>query len=437
MCRPGNPPTSKTLTTIQPDDHNSMDTNSPKSPVLDQNASQPLNDVPRSDDSQETWLYPNAFANELQSVPELPEATIRQTLAVAWEYTRSVIPVYTNRSRYLAFIRLIIVGIVAEFNGALVDISHSDAVLGYDLAALFTALFPTSPPLRDAMARDYRTFILTTAEKTSGRQSSSELFRRYTSALAESPKAWFRIRDADAIVRFSLAAALACNDVMTEEVWFAEEQLQVLAEVGCTLYDAVAFYKHRAEGETNDTFAYVDPGLRAEAYRRAREVLWALDVAWAEAPEYLPVLNFLRPFGGPIHMTMGRYRFVEEGLTIGRPETEDVIFATRRHVKLWNRVDWREEGGLDDGSYREAIRQSDRLLFDGLSELLQRQEPGRQRCDRCRYRMAYGAQRLGEFGGVELCSGCNEEWRLYIESLPRRAAEAFPELRGTQIRLGR
>ncbi|KAB5585819.1 hypothetical protein GE09DRAFT_1277277 [Coniochaeta sp. 2T2.1] len=412
-----------------------MDTNSPKPPVLDQNASQPPNDIPCSDDSPETWLYPTALANELKSVHELPEATIRQTLAVAWEYTRSVIPVYTNRSRYLAFARLIIVGIVAEFNGSLVDISHSDAVLGYDLTALFAVLFPSSSPLCDAMARDYRTFILTTGEKTTGRQSSSELFRRYASALAESPRTWFRIRDADAIVRFSLAAALACNDV-TEEVWFADEQLQVLAEVGCTLYDAVAFYKHRAEGETNDTFAYVDPGLRAEAYRRAREVLWALDVAWADSPEYLPVLNFLRPFGGPIHMTMGRYRFVEEGLTIGRPETEDVVSATRRHVKLWNRADLREGSGPDDGSYRQAIRQSNRLLFDGLPELLQRQEPGRQRCDRCRYRTAYGAQRLGELGGVELCSGCKVEWRLYIESLPRRAAEAFPELRGTQLRLG-
>lgn len=342
-----------------------------------------------------------------------------------------MIPVYTNWERYLAFCRVIIVGIVAEFKGALVDISASDTVLNYDLKELFDILFAQTPG-RDDMARDYRTFILTTAEKTSNRQDS-ELFRRYVEALADSPKTWFRIRDADAIVRFSLAAALTCNDI--HDVWFTEEQFQVLGEIGCTLYDAVAFYKHRAEGETNDTFAYVHPSLREEAYRCAREVLWALDVAWADSPGHLPIVNFLRPFGGPIHMMMGRYRFVEEGLTIGRPETEDVVTQTRRHFKLWNRVDSRQESSADQASYREAIRQSGRLLFDGLAELLQRQEPERGRCGQCRYRMSYGAERLGKFGGVELCDGCRELWRAYVESLPQRAAVAFPELRGTRLRL--
>jgi hypothetical protein len=342
-----------------------------------------------------------------------------------------VIPVHTNWRRYLAFCRLIIVGIVAEFNGALVDISASDIVLGYNLNELFDVLFAGTPGHND-MARDYRTFIVTTTEKTSNRQDS-ELFRRYVNALAESPKIWFRIRDADAIVRFSLAAALTCNDI--DDLWFTEEQFQILGEIGCTLYDAVAFYKHRAEGETNDTFAYVHASLREEAYRRAREVLWALDVAWAGSSCHLPIVNFIRPFGGPIHMMMGRYRFVEEGLTIGKPETEDLITQTRQHFKLWNRVDSRQECRADQATYRDAIRQSGRLLFDGLADVLQRQEPGRNRCDRCRYRMSYGAERLGQFGGVELCDGCRDGWRVHIELLPQRAAAAFPELRGTQLRL--
>ncbi|KAH8907017.1 hypothetical protein BR93DRAFT_937933 [Coniochaeta sp. PMI_546] len=388
-------------------------------------------DQTRRDSLPDIWLYPQALEYELKGITDLSEETIRQTLAVAWEYTRCVIPVYTNWNRYLAFIRVIIVGIVAEFNGTLVDISASDTVLGYDLNELFDVLFLGTPG-HDDMARDYRTFILTTAEKTSNRQDS-ELFRRYVNALAESPKTWFRLRDADAIVRFSLAAALACNDIV--DIWFTEEQLQILGEIGCTLYDAVAFYKHRAEGETNDTFAYVHPSQREEAYRRAREVLWALDVAWAESPNHLPVVNFIRPFGGPIHMMMGRYRFVEEGLRIGKPETEDVITQTRQHFKLWNRVDLRREHRADETSYREAIRQSDRLLFGGLADLLQRQEPGRKRCSRCRYRMSYGAERLGQFGGVELCDECREGWRVYIESLRQRAAAAFPELRCTQLRI--
>lgn len=46
--------------------------------------------------------------------------------------------------------------------------------------------------------------------------------------------------------------------------------------------------------------------------------------------------------------------------------------------------------GDDDKSYRAALEQGDRLL-----------------CDECR-----------------------EGWRFYIESLPRGAAEVFPELRG-------
>ncbi|OIW27381.1 hypothetical protein CONLIGDRAFT_633738 [Coniochaeta ligniaria NRRL 30616] len=386
----------------------------------------------RGDGSPDTWLYPEAWIDELKGIADLSAETVRQILAVAWEYTRCVIPVYTNSSRYLAFCRVIIVGIVAKFNGSLVDILAGDTVLGYNLNELFDTLFAQCPH-RDALAQDYRTFIIATAEKTSNRQDS-ELFRRYVNALAESPKTWFRIRDADAIMRFSLAAALACNDI--DNLMFTEEQFQILGEIGCTMYDAVAFYKHRAEGETNDTFAYVPSSLRQEAYRRAREVLWALDVAWADYPGHLPIVNFIRSFGGPIHMMMGRYRFVEDGLTIGKPETEDVISQTRRKFKLWNRVDSGRECGPDEARYCEVIRQSGRLLFDGLADLLQRQEPGRERCDRCRYRMSYGAERSGEFGGVELCDECREGWRFYIESLPQRAAAAFPELHGTQLRLG-
>lgn len=53
-----------------------------------------------------------------------------------------------------------------------------------------------------------------------------------------------------------------------------------LCEIGDTMYDSVAFYKHRSEGETNSTFAYMPPDLRVQAFRQCREVLWALDAAW-------------------------------------------------------------------------------------------------------------------------------------------------------------
>ena len=397
----------------------------------EQDGSWLLPDQKHSVSTADTWLYPKELANELKGNVDLPKNIIAQTLATSWEYTRSVIPHYSNYSRYLAFCRVIIVGIIAEFHGDLVDITASDVVLGYDLGEQFDILFGSTPG-RDDMARDFRTFLLTTCEKTGHRQGS-ELFRRYVNAIAESPRSWFRIRDADALVRFSLAAALACNDVA--DVWFTEEQFRVLAEIGCTLYDAVAFYKHRAEGETHDTFAYADPALREAAFGRAREVLWALDAAWGGSPRYLPVVNFIRPFGGPIHMMMRRYRFVEEGLAIGKPETGDVVAQTREHFKLWNRVDLAEEPRAGTASYADAIRQSRRLLFAGLGELLQRQEPDRERCGRCVYRMSYGAELIEHFGGVELCDGCRKGWQVYIESLPQRAMAAFPELRGTQLRL--
>lgn len=54
------------------------------------------------------------------------------------------------------------------------------------------------------------------------------------------------MRDCDALVRFTVAAALACNDF--EAVLSGEEQFQILGEIGCAMYDVVAFYKHRAEG---------------------------------------------------------------------------------------------------------------------------------------------------------------------------------------------
>jgi hypothetical protein len=409
---------------------NDMDHAEATGPASGHNASKPASDQNDRAGSVDTWFYPKEFDNELQGVTELPAETVRQTRAVSWEYTRSVIPTYTNWPRYLAFCRIIIIGIVAEFHGALVDIAATGTILGYDLDALFDDLFAGTAADRDAMAREFRTFVLTTAEKTSRRQDS-ELFRRYAEALAESPRHWFRMRDADALVRFSLAAALACNDVV--DVCFSEAQFQVLAEIGCTLYDAVAFYKHRAEGETNDTFAYVDPSLREAAFRRAREVLWALDVAWGRDCRRLPVVNFLRPFGGPIHMTMRRYRFVEEGLVIGKPETEEVVAQTRRNIKLWNRVDLKGEIRDDGASYRDAIKQEGRVLFEGLADLLELQDTDRERCRECRYRPSYGAERIGQFGGVELCEGCREGWADYIRSLPRRAAEAFPELRSTQL----
>lgn len=176
------------------------------------------------------------------------------------------------------------------------------------------------------MAREFRSFLVITADKTSSRRSG-KLFQRYKQALGRSPQQFFRMRDADALVRFTIAAALACNDVLLcndehegESPWFNEEQLQVLCEIALIMYDAIAAHKHQAEAEVNSTFRYAPREQRVIMYERCREICWALDMAWLSGQRHVwPIVAaFVRFFGGPIHMTMRRYRFVEDGLTIGK-----------------------------------------------------------------------------------------------------------------------
>ncbi|KAL8387038.1 hypothetical protein RB595_010204 [Gaeumannomyces hyphopodioides] len=426
----------------------------------------------------DAWYYPNDIAHDLDGITVLPEAMKQEVYACAWEYTRCVIPQYTNWKRYVAFMRTIIIGIIAEFRGELVDVAAGDSILGYSLNGVLDALFEGTPG-HALMAREYKTFLLITAEKTSQRRDH-ELFRRYVNGLASGPRAWFRMRDCDALARFSLASALACCDVCDRLP--SEEQFELLTEIGDTLYDAVAFYKHRSEGETNNTFAYVPEEVRVRAFSVARELLWALDVAYAGKPEGLPLMNFVRFFGGPIHMMMRRYRFVEEDLTIGRPETDAIVAQTRRNVKLWNRVDANgvavpadraaetagrsrnvstastastaisvgtaasslpmasrrgSDTSVEDDSkpaaeapgverFHALIKRSGQLMFPELPAYLARSaEP---HCDRCCYQASYGARRMYRFGGVDLCRGCRAMWRGYIESLPERVQEAFPDV---------
>ena len=210
--------------------------------------------------------------------------------------------------------------------------------------------------------------------------------------------------------------------------------------MGDVLYDAVAFYKHRSEGETNTTFAYMPPDLRLKAFHTAREVLWAFDVASRRETWHASVTNFTRFFGGPIHMMMRRYRFVEENLTIGCPEDEIVVDQTRNNFKLWNRIDAQAHARSkvdtkEIARYRSILARSDRLMFPGLAELLE--VAGDGACDKCLYRESYGAEKTHQFGGVQLCGGCQSVWRVWCESLPARVAKAFPEVLEVPGHLGR
>ena len=368
------------------------------------------------------WYYPDDIAHDLDGL-NLPADVKGEILACAWEYSRSVIPQYTNWPRYVAFMRIIIIGIIAEFRGALVDVTAGPEVLGYDLDGVLDDLFHGTPG-HDEMAREYKTFLLITSEKASNRRYTSELFRRYVNALVGSPRQWFRMRDCDALARFTIASALACNDLL--DIWFTDEQYDILCEIGDTMYDAVAYFKHRSEGETNNTFAYMPENQRIEAFHQARQVLWALDVAMAGTPGHIAVTNFLRSFGGPIHMMMRRYRFVEEDLTIGKIEDATVIDQTRRNFKLWNRVDSNGVVALSTERYDLAISRSDELMFPSLADYLESADSNR--CNKCVYRETYGAKTSHCFGGVQLCGQCRSKWGQFLDTLPERTKRAFPDL---------
>ncbi|KAL6242544.1 hypothetical protein RBB50_010684 [Rhinocladiella similis] len=210
------------------------------------------------------------------------------------------------------------------------------------------------------------------------------------------------MRDGDALARFTIAAAMACNDL--DDVYFSDAQFEILTELADTLYDAVAFFKHRSEGETNSTFAYVPVELRVHI-----ESLWALDTCWAMKPKHRHVVNFIRNIGGSIHMVVRRYRFVEENLTISSSETAKIIDEARRRVKLWNRVDAKEKGkskdSLDVPRYKSLVRNShEELMYHELNEFLEDSDGAT--CTNCNFRQTHGAENIHRFRGVELCKKC-------------------------------
>ena len=377
----------------------------------------------------DSWFYPPVLAEDLRHA-DLPHEIKAEAPACGWEYIRCVVPEFTNWDRYIALVRIVAIGIIAEFCGPMIDVTTGDRALGYSLNELIDTLFDRTS-VRQEMGLEYRSFLLLTAEKSAERRGS-ELFRRYVNALARSPRDWFRMRDCDALTRFTIAGALACNDLGDQ--WFAEEEVRILAELGLTLYDASAYYKHRAEGETHSTFAYVGEDLRNDCFRRCREVLWALDTVWARHPARRCVINFLRPFGGPIHMMMRRYRYVEDGLTIGNPETEHIVRQTRRNFKLWYRVDASEHSNPGP-LYQDVMAQENKLLIPGLLDLLE--NSGTSPCANCRYRESYGAEASREFGGVALCEECRDSWQAYMKSLPARSEEILKLTSGGGARFRR
>ncbi|KAH3913833.1 hypothetical protein HBH56_094860 [Parastagonospora nodorum] len=148
--------------------------------------------------------------------------------------------------------------------------------------------------------------------------------------------------------------------------------------------------------------------------------------------------KFIRFFGGPIHMMMLRYRFVEEGLAQGKPETKRVIADTRKNVKLWNRGDEQEKvKGQERESleqYRHVLSQEKVLLSNALAAMLEGAHEGL--CSKCSYRETYAAPQAHTFGGVVLCARCKQKLGAYTEIILERTVKTFPEAAET-IRLSK
>ncbi|USP82187.1 hypothetical protein yc1106_09461 [Curvularia clavata] len=336
---------------------------------------------------KERWYYPSDIEKDLKDV-DIPFRAKEAVFATAWEYTRCVIPEYTNWSRYVAFMRIMIIGIIAEFRGSLIDVINDDTLLGYSLTKVLNTL---------------------------------------CGGTVGYPWQFFRMRDTETLVRFTIGAALVCNDL--DHIWFTNEQFDILAEIGNTMYDGAAHCKHCLDGEVSSTFTHISKTKRMVAFHKCREALWALDVAWAGKPNMKCVINFLRYFGGPIHMTMRQYRLVEGGLAPGKPGTERIIARTQRNVKLWSKLEEKTDSkelelqSLEQ--YHGILARETLLLFNGLRAMLE--EADQFFCSECNYRAIYGAPQDHVFGRCFLCAGCQQEWAVYTEILLERMVKSFPE----------
>lgn len=365
--------------------------------------------------------YPKEFDHDLRDAG-LSEKERKEILTTGWEYVRCAIPEYTNWEKYMAFVRLTIVTVVAEYRGELVDVSlirePGHTILGYDIGRLLDVLFDGTEVHED-MSREYVSSLLFMTHKSSGRQS--DLLTSWIEALAAAPATYFRLRDCDGQGRFFIAAAISCND---STAWLTEEANRAVAEIAFSMYDSVAMYKHRAEGEVSNFYAYCgqDLPIRAEAYTTARDALWALETKWHSTVAGRCAVNLAKQMP-MIHMSMRRYRYIEDGLVIGKPETEEVIAAARKNTKLWYRVDAPADSNPAARRTEEAVAGVSQLLYRGLAEELLR--PEEQKCARCTRRAVYGARAAKQFGGVELCTECKDTYRAYIHTAWTRWSAAL------------
>jgi hypothetical protein len=103
--------------------------------------------------AHDVWYYPSEIENDLKGV-DLPDDFIPEALACAWEYTRCEIPHFTNWKRYVAFIRLMVLAVIADFRGELMNVAGSDIIAGCDLNELLETVFARTAGHKE-MVRDF------------------------------------------------------------------------------------------------------------------------------------------------------------------------------------------------------------------------------------------------------------------------------------------
>lgn len=71
------------------------------------------------------WFDPKELTNDLDSTSLLYD--VKQSgIACAWQYVRCAIPHFTNRVRYLAFTRIILIASLSESRIDLIDVVDND-----------------------------------------------------------------------------------------------------------------------------------------------------------------------------------------------------------------------------------------------------------------------------------------------------------------------
>jgi hypothetical protein len=364
-----------------------------------------------------TWLFPRIFANDLAEIA-LPESTKQDILSCAWDFARNILPEIRDWGRYIAFVRILVIAFLSEFPGDYLDrLRDADNLFGYKLNELLELLFcHLDEDVRHGVEAELRTFLLKQSVRGGKEMSASQRsLLNHKSAIDSSPENWFRMRDFESLFRFLIAAVLACNGYSEDYCLFSEDQLQLLSEMNTVIYDTVTFRKH-ADADLASIFDFVPEIKRSTIFREYREVLLAMDAAFAwNSSAHVHIRYLMRNLGGSFRKAIRRSCFVSSSLVV------------RRHVSNESRPG---SGPATASAHSQiSILMQEQPITRPISNINGRSHLGRQRqgCDTTlghTSRTSLQAPR-----DCPLSDKCANMWLAWLDSIEERAAEAFPQLK--------